>query len=91
MLRPYSCQLLVGAKHLEDKLLVIAKNSSPNASPVQLFVVRYIFFATDQLPMTNDQRLKTLFVTTPTGSLWYIASFYFAIVVVCRHYNISSI
>jgi hypothetical protein len=30
-----SCQLLVGAKHLEDKLSVIAKNSSPNASPVQ--------------------------------------------------------
>jgi len=25
MLRPYSCQLLVGAKHLEDKLSVIAK------------------------------------------------------------------
>ncbi|MFO5471406.1 MAG: hypothetical protein ACLBM3_18520, partial [Dolichospermum sp.] len=39
MLRPYSCQLLVGAKHLEDKLSVIAKNSSPNASPVQLLVV----------------------------------------------------
>ncbi|MBS9385127.1 MAG: hypothetical protein HEQ24_13275 [Dolichospermum sp. BR01] len=33
------CQLLVGAKHLEDKLSVIAKNSSPNASPVQLSVV----------------------------------------------------
>ncbi|MEI3652690.1 MAG: hypothetical protein V6D39_22535, partial [Dolichospermum lemmermannii FEM_B0920] len=33
MLRPYSCQ------HLEDKLSVIAKNSSPNASPVQLSVV----------------------------------------------------
>ncbi|MTJ19432.1 hypothetical protein FJR06_09010 [Dolichospermum sp. UHCC 0352] len=32
-------QLLVGAKHLEDKLSVIAKNSSPNASPVQLSVV----------------------------------------------------
>ncbi len=32
MLRPYSCQ------HLEDKLSVIAKNSSPNASPVQLLV-----------------------------------------------------
>ncbi|MBO1050453.1 MAG: hypothetical protein HEQ25_00030 [Dolichospermum sp. DET73] len=30
----------VGAKHLEDKLSVIAKNSSPNASPVQLSVVR---------------------------------------------------
>ncbi|MEI3650143.1 MAG: hypothetical protein V6D39_09150 [Dolichospermum lemmermannii FEM_B0920] len=30
------CQLSVGAKHLEDKLSVIAKNSSPNASPVQL-------------------------------------------------------
>ncbi|MBO1055079.1 MAG: hypothetical protein HEQ27_00515 [Dolichospermum sp. JUN01] len=33
-------QLLVGAKHLEDKLSVIPKNSSPNASPVQLSVVR---------------------------------------------------
>jgi hypothetical protein len=33
------CQLSVGAKHLEDKLSVIAKNSSPNASPVQLLVV----------------------------------------------------
>jgi len=31
--------LLVGAKHLENKLSVIAKNSSPNASPVQLSVV----------------------------------------------------
>ena len=38
MLRPYSCQWSVGAKHLEDKLSVIAKNSSPNASPVQLSV-----------------------------------------------------
>ncbi|MBO1056215.1 MAG: hypothetical protein HEQ27_06675 [Dolichospermum sp. JUN01] len=34
-----SRQLSVGAKHLEDKLSVIAKNSSPNASPVQLSVV----------------------------------------------------
>ncbi|MCE2703339.1 MAG: hypothetical protein LW859_39465 [Anabaena sp. 49633_E8] len=33
-----SCQLSVGAKHLEDKLSVIAKNSSPNASPVQLSI-----------------------------------------------------
>ncbi|MDB9451945.1 hypothetical protein PN442_19395, partial [Dolichospermum circinale CS-547] len=33
-------QLSVGAKHLEDKLSVIAKNSSPNASPVQLSVVK---------------------------------------------------
>ncbi|MFN6155286.1 hypothetical protein [Anabaena sp. AL09] len=32
----------VGAKHLEDKLSVIAKNSSPNASPVQLLVGRNI-------------------------------------------------
>jgi hypothetical protein len=31
--------LSVGAKHLEDKLSVIAKNSSANASPVQLLVV----------------------------------------------------
>ncbi|MBS9389218.1 MAG: hypothetical protein HEQ33_10090 [Dolichospermum sp. WA123] len=38
-----SCQLLVGAKHLEDKLSVIAKNSSPNASPVQLSVAKDIF------------------------------------------------
>ncbi|QEI39974.1 hypothetical protein BMF77_00531 [Dolichospermum sp. UHCC 0315A] len=37
MLRPYSCQ------HLEDKLSVVAKNSSPNASPVQLLVVNYSF------------------------------------------------
>ncbi|QSV53574.1 MAG: hypothetical protein HEP80_06455 [Dolichospermum sp. UKL201] len=34
-----SCQWSVGAKHLEDKLSVIAKNSSPNASPLQLSVV----------------------------------------------------
>jgi hypothetical protein len=34
-----SGQWSVGAKHLEDKLSVIAKNSSPNASPVQWFVV----------------------------------------------------
>ncbi|MBO1046697.1 MAG: hypothetical protein HEQ10_02595 [Dolichospermum sp. DEX182a] len=34
---------------MEDKLSVIAKNSSPNASPVQLSVER-IF---DQLPITN--------------------------------------
>ncbi|MFO5468661.1 hypothetical protein [Anabaena sp. AL09] len=46
MLRPYSCQLSVGAKHLEDELSVIAKNSSPNASPVQLSVfpiTNYLF------------------------------------------------
>jgi hypothetical protein len=30
-------------KHLEDKLSVIAKNSSPNASPVQLSWGRKIF------------------------------------------------
>jgi hypothetical protein len=34
-----SGQWSVGAKHLEDKLSIIAKNSSPNASPVQLSVV----------------------------------------------------
>jgi hypothetical protein len=34
--------LSVGAKHLEDKLSVIAKNSSPNASPVQLLVVTFL-------------------------------------------------
>ena len=39
MLRPYSGQLSVGAKHLQDKLSIIAKNSPPNASPVQLLVV----------------------------------------------------
>ncbi|WP_246863104.1 hypothetical protein [Dolichospermum sp. UHCC 0315A] len=33
----------VGAKHLEDKLSVIVKNSSPNASPVQLSVVSSFF------------------------------------------------
>ncbi|MBS9389636.1 MAG: hypothetical protein HEQ33_12415 [Dolichospermum sp. WA123] len=34
-----SGQWSVGAKHLEDKLSIIAKNSSPNASPLQLSVV----------------------------------------------------
>ncbi|MDB9436266.1 hypothetical protein PN450_05465 [Dolichospermum lemmermannii CS-548] len=39
----------VGAKHLEDKLSVIAKNSSPNASPLQLPVVscKRIFLSPD--------------------------------------------
>ncbi|MBS9391724.1 MAG: hypothetical protein HEQ31_00680 [Dolichospermum sp. OL03] len=47
----------VGAKHLEDKLSVIAKNSSPNASPVQLSVERQIFspITNYQLPITNYQ------------------------------------
>ncbi|MBS9387581.1 MAG: hypothetical protein HEQ33_01195 [Dolichospermum sp. WA123] len=34
--------MLVGAKHLEDKLSVIAKNSSPNASPVQLVGAKHL-------------------------------------------------
>ncbi|WP_300005512.1 hypothetical protein [Anabaena sp. AL09] len=48
------CSLFV-AKHLEDKLSVIAKNSSPNASPVQLFVVSCQLFVV--LLLTNDQGL----------------------------------
>jgi ATP-dependent DNA helicase RecQ len=60
MLRPYSCQLSVGAKHLDDKLSVIAKNSSPNASPVQLSVVRQEFLTITTityypLPITHYQ------------------------------------
>jgi hypothetical protein len=52
--------LLVGAKHLEDKLSVIAKNSSPNASPVQLSVVRQEFLTITTityypLPITHYQ------------------------------------
>jgi hypothetical protein len=59
-----NCQLSVGAKHLEDKLSVIAKNTSPNASPVQLSVVRCQLSVVScfslpltnyQSPMTNDQ------------------------------------
>ncbi|MDB9452361.1 hypothetical protein [Dolichospermum circinale] len=42
----------VGAKHLEDKLSVIAKNSSPNASPVQLSVVVSNYFPLP-LPFTQ--------------------------------------
>ncbi|WP_210967810.1 hypothetical protein [Dolichospermum flos-aquae] len=55
--------MLVGAKHLEDKLSVIAKNSSPNASPVQLSVERQIFspITNYQLPITNYQLPITLF------------------------------
>ncbi|QJB42812.1 hypothetical protein [Dolichospermum flos-aquae] len=47
--------MLVGAKHLEDKLSVIAKNSSPNASPVQLSVVSRKKITNYQLPITNYQ------------------------------------
>ncbi|QJB42850.1 hypothetical protein [Dolichospermum flos-aquae] len=47
--------MLVGAKHLEDKLSVIAKNSSPNASPVQLSVVSCKTVTNYQLPITNYQ------------------------------------
>jgi len=64
-----SCQLLVGAKHLEDKLSVIAKNSSPNASQslpkivlqmlrpysCQLSVVKLSPITNYQLPITNYQ------------------------------------
>ncbi|QSV52482.1 MAG: hypothetical protein HEP80_00665 [Dolichospermum sp. UKL201] len=55
--------MLVGAKHLEDKLSVIAKNSSPNASPVQLSVERQIFSPITHypLPITNYQLPITLF------------------------------
>jgi hypothetical protein len=56
--------LLVGAKHLEDKLSVIAKNSSPNASPVQLSVVGcqlLVIFTNYQLPITNHQSPITNF------------------------------
>ncbi|MDB9435891.1 MULTISPECIES: hypothetical protein [Dolichospermum] len=47
--------MLVGAKHLEDKLSVIAKNSSPNASPVQLSVVSRKKITNYQLPITHYQ------------------------------------
>jgi hypothetical protein len=61
MLRPYSCQ------HLEDKLSVIAKNSSPNASPVQLSVVscqwleetfKFVLFYS-KLQLTTDKEQLT--------------------------------
>ena len=45
-----NCQLLVGAKHLEDELSVIAKNSSPNAAPVQLLVAKKYFSSLFPVP-----------------------------------------
>jgi hypothetical protein len=57
MLRPYSGQWSVGAKHLEDKLSVMAKNSSPNASPVQWSVVKKKQRTTD-----NEQQTIIIFV-----------------------------
>ncbi|MCE2696845.1 MAG: hypothetical protein LW859_05160 [Anabaena sp. 49633_E8] len=48
-----SCSLSVG--HLEDKLSVIAKNSSPNASPVQLSVVSCQLSVVKLSPITNYQ------------------------------------
>jgi len=59
--------LSVGAKHLEDKLSVIAKNSSPNASPVQLSVVscqwleetfKFVLFYS-KLQLTTDKEQLT--------------------------------
>jgi hypothetical protein len=44
--------LFVVAYHLEDKLSVIAKNSSPNASPVQLSVVSCQLLVVKLLPIT---------------------------------------
>ncbi|QJB42858.1 hypothetical protein [Dolichospermum flos-aquae] len=49
--------MLVGAKHLQDKLSVIAKNSSPNASPVQLSVV-----SSEKLPITHYPLLILYFI-----------------------------
>ncbi|MBS9391301.1 MAG: hypothetical protein HEQ33_21355 [Dolichospermum sp. WA123] len=49
--------MLVGAKHLEDKLSVIAKNSSPNASPVQLSVLKNY-----PLPITHYLLLILYFI-----------------------------
>jgi hypothetical protein len=57
MLRPYSGQWLVGAKHLKDKLSVMAKNSSPNDSPVQWSVVKKKQRTTD-----NEQQTIIIFV-----------------------------
>ncbi|QJB42811.1 MAG: hypothetical protein HEP80_00645 [Dolichospermum sp. UKL201] len=55
----------VGAKHLEDKLSVIAKNSSPNASPVQLSVVSCHLFADTRKklnPSYLSQGFKVVFL-----------------------------
>ncbi|QJB46641.1 hypothetical protein [Dolichospermum flos-aquae] len=49
-----SCQLSVGAKHLEDKLSIIAKNSYPNASPVQLSVVNEKILLSSFFLLTPD-------------------------------------
>ena len=62
-----SCQLLVGAKHLEDKLSVIAKNSSPNASPVQLSVV--IIFPSPQCPMPFHSTIVAIASSIPEDTL----------------------
>ncbi|MCE2699175.1 MAG: hypothetical protein LW859_17585 [Anabaena sp. 49633_E8] len=47
----------VGAKHLEDKLSIIAKNSSPNASPVQLSVVSWLLVANKKQVTTDSYQL----------------------------------
>jgi ATP-dependent DNA helicase RecQ len=54
-----SGQWSVGAKHLEDKLSVIAKNSSPNASPVQWSVVKEKQRTTDNEQLTTDNEQLT--------------------------------
>ncbi|MFN7851917.1 hypothetical protein [Anabaena sp. AL09] len=57
-----SCRLLVGAKHLEDKLSIIAKNSSPNASPVQLSVVSCRLLVANKKQVTTDSYQLLIYV-----------------------------
>ncbi|MDB9449751.1 hypothetical protein PN442_07860, partial [Dolichospermum circinale CS-547] len=61
MLRPYSCQ------HLEDKLSVIAKYSSPNASPLQLSVV--IILACSLFPGPFHSTIVAIASSIPGGRL----------------------
>ncbi|WP_233467102.1 hypothetical protein [Dolichospermum flos-aquae] len=50
----------VGAKHLEDKLSVIAKNSSPNASPVQLLEDKLSVIAKNSSPNASPVQLSVV-------------------------------
>jgi hypothetical protein len=52
--------LSVGAKHLEDKLSVIAKNSSPNASPVQLLEDKLSVIAKNSSPNASPVQLSVV-------------------------------
>jgi len=88
-----SCQLLVGAKHLEDKLSVIAKNSSPNASPVKSSVGakhledKLSVIAKNSSPNASPVQLSVVSGKTITNYQLPITHYPLPIIITNNHYQ----